>query len=75
MDGAGFGQLNSDGWGRASRVAVLYLALTLLLAYPLTVHPASRVLSASPRPASERPSFPTASPTTAINALAVSCGR
>ena len=46
--GGGFGQLNGIGRPRASRAALLYLALTLLLAYPLTVHPASRVLSASP---------------------------
>ena len=36
---------------------------------------ASRVVSTSPRPASASPSSPTASPTTCISALAVSCGR
>ena len=36
---------------------------------------ASRVVSARPRPASASPSCPTASPTTCISALAVSCGR
>jgi hypothetical protein len=44
----GFGRFDNDGGFRAARVAVLYFALTLLLAYPLTMHPVGRVLSASP---------------------------
>ena len=36
---------------------------------------ARRVVSARPRPASAKPSSPTASPTTCISALAVNCGR
>ena len=51
MGGGGSGQLNHNGRARgASRAAVLYLALTLLLAYPLTMDPAGRLLSASPDP-------------------------
>jgi len=36
----------ADGW----RVALLYVALTLLLAYPLTTDPAGRLLSTGPDP-------------------------
>jgi hypothetical protein len=51
MGGGGSGQLNNNGRARGvSRAAVLYLALTLLLAYPLTIDPAGRLLSASPDP-------------------------
>jgi hypothetical protein len=50
MGGAGFGQLNNDGRAPLARVAVLYFALTLLLAYPLSVHPAGRLLSIAPDP-------------------------
>jgi len=48
MGGGGFGQLNNDGQPRVLQAAALYFVLTLLLAYPLTVHLAGRVLSASP---------------------------
>ena len=45
MDGARVLQPGGSEVSRLWRVALLYLALTVLLAYPFSLHPASRVLS------------------------------
>ncbi len=45
MDGASTSRLGGSEARRLWRVTLLYLALTLLLAYPFSIHPGSRVLS------------------------------
>lgn len=48
MNAGSGGESNNDGRTPLWRAALLYVALTLLLAYPLSIDPAGRLLSASP---------------------------
>src|SRR5215217_1819843 len=44
MNGAGRDESNGDGRARIWRPLVLYIVLTVVLAYPLSIHPAGRLL-------------------------------
>jgi hypothetical protein len=48
MDAESGGESNNDGRAPLWRAAILYVAVTVLLAYPLSIDPGGRLLSASP---------------------------